>query len=106
MTKPELLESLRSDSAKRVAESSEFAKYMEKIKAYVEQKNNKSVSLNKDKYMARREKFNADEEDEKTMEDQINHSSLEIKRDYYINEVLQIAVDYVQDLQGKKVANN
>ncbi len=106
MTKPELLESLRSDSAKRVAESSEFAKYMEKIKAYVEQKNNKSVSLNKEKYMARRAKFNADEEDEKTMEDQINHSSLEIKRDYYIDEVLQIAVDYVQDLQGKKVANN
>ncbi len=84
----------------------EIKKKQEEIKSYVEQKNRKSASLNEVEYLTRREKLNAEKEDEKTIEDQVNHSNLEIKRDYYLDEVLQITVDYLKMLPGKKVVNN
>ncbi len=106
LVKPEMLKELQDDSMSRIADSEKFGKKQEEIKAYVEQKNRKTATLNEKKYLARREKLNAEKEDEKTIEDQVNHSNLEIKRDYYMDEVLQISVDYLKMLNGKKVANN
>ena len=106
LVKPEMLKELQDDSMSRIADSEKFSKKQEEIKAYVEQKNRKTATLNEKKYLARREKLNAEKEDEKTIEDQVNHSNLEIKRDYYMDEVLQISVDYLKMLNGKKVANN
>ncbi|MDG2184194.1 MAG: carboxy terminal-processing peptidase [Mariniblastus sp.] len=106
LVKPEMLKELQDDSMSRIADSEKFGKKQEEIKAYVEQKNRKTATLNEKKYLARREKLNAEKEDEKTIEDQVNHSNLEIKRDYYMDEVLQITVDYLKMLNGKKVANN
>ena len=62
--------------------------------------------MNREKYLARREKFSAEEEDKNAIEEQINHSTMEIKRDFYLNEVLQIAVDYTQALGSEKFAKN
>jgi carboxyl-terminal processing protease len=106
LVKPEMLKELQDDSMSRIADSEKFGKKQDEIKAYVEQKNRKTATLNEKKYLARREKLNAEKEDEKTIEDQVNHSNLEIKRDYYMDEVLQISVDYLKMLNGKKVANN
>jgi carboxyl-terminal processing protease len=106
LVKPEMFKELQDDSMSRIADSEKFSKKQEEIKAYVEQKNRKTATLNEKKYLARREKLNAEKEDEKTIEDQVNHSNLEIKRDYYMDEVLQISVDYLKMLNGKKVANN
>lgn len=106
LVKPEMLKELQDDSMSRIADSEKFSKKQEEIKTYVEQKNRKTATLNEKKYLARREKLNAEKEDEKTIEDQVNHSNLEIKRDYYMDEVLQITVDYLKMLNGKKVANN
>jgi carboxyl-terminal processing protease len=49
LAQSELLDQLREASDKRVSESEEFRKNQEKIDAYVEQKNRKSVSLNREK---------------------------------------------------------
>ena len=106
LVKPEWLKKLQDDSMSRIADSEKFGKKQDQIKAYVEQKNRKMATLNEKKYLARREKLNAEKEDQKTIEDQVNHSNLEIKRDYYLDEVLQITVDYLKMLKGKKVANN
>ncbi len=100
----ELLEDIRKASLGRVQSSDEFQKSQQQIDAYVEQKNRKSVSLNRETYLTRLAQFNAEEEDQNAIEEQINHSSLEIERDFYLNEVLQIAVDYTQALGPEKFA--
>ena len=96
----ELLEKIRENSAKRIGDDEEFQREIEKIDAYVEQKSSKRVSLNEEKFMARRAKLNAEKEDEKTFEEHANHSNLEIERDYYLDEVFRITVDYMQALTG------
>ena len=101
----DILEELRSLSMKRVQTNEEFKDSQEKIDAYLEQKNRKSVSLNKEKYLARRAKFDADEEDKNAIEEQVNHSSMDIERDYYMDEVLQIAVDYTKALERNSKDN-
>ena len=106
MVKSELIKSVRNNAEKRISQSEDFQKRLERIEAYVEQKDRKSVTLNKEKYLARREKLSAEKEDEKTMEDQVNGSSTEYKRDFFIDEVLRIAVDYTLGLGERKFANN
>ncbi len=100
----DLLEQIRKSSLTRVKESDEFKDSQEKIDAYLEQKERKSVTLNMEKYLARREKLDSEKEDKNAIDDQVNHSNLDIDRDYYLNEVLQIAVDYTEALK-QKVAN-
>lgn len=105
MVKSDLISSVRQSAEKRIGQSEDFQKRMERIAAYVEQKERKSVTLNKEKYLARREKLSAEKEDEKTLEDQVNGST-EYKRDFFIDEVLRIAADYTRGLGDKKMANN
>lgn len=99
----DLLENIRNASLKRINESEKFQDSQQKIDAYLEQKARKAVTLNKEKYLARREKFNSEEEDKNTIEERIN-PNVKIDRDYYLDEVLQIAVDYTQALD-KNIAN-
>ncbi|MCH2178018.1 MAG: carboxy terminal-processing peptidase [Mariniblastus sp.] len=106
LVKPENLKSLQDGSMARIATSEKFVKKKDEISAYVEQKNRKTASLNEEKYLLRRKKLNAEKADKKEIEDQVNHSNLEIKRDYYMDEVLRITVDYLKLLGDNKVANN
>ena len=85
----------------RINESEEFQENIEKINAYLEQKERKAVSLNREKYLARREKFDKEEGEKDALEEQINPDAT-IDRDYYLDEVLQIAVDYTQALNSGK----
>ncbi|MEM9410416.1 MAG: carboxy terminal-processing peptidase [Planctomycetota bacterium] len=97
----ELLNKIRKASLQRVTLSDDFKKTQEQINAYVEQKDESSVTLNREKYLAKREKLNSEEEEKNQLEEQINPSSLKIERDFYLDEVLQIAVDYTQALKSK-----
>jgi carboxyl-terminal processing protease len=107
LAQSEIVNSLRKSSAELIKSSEHFRKVEEAIAAYVEQKNHKTVPLNQEKFLARREKLNAEEEDEQAIEDQINHSNTEIKRTAYIDEVLRIAIDYTTELATrKKIADN
>ena len=54
LVKPEMLKELQDDSMSRIADSEKFSKKQEEIKAYVEQKNRKTATLNEKKYLARR----------------------------------------------------
>ena len=97
----DLLEQIRKSSMSRIGQSEDFKKSQEKIDLYLEQKDRKAVTLNKEKYLARREKFDSEKEDKDAIEDQLN-PNMEIERDYYLNEVLQIAVDYTKALKTSK----
>lgn len=88
------LASLRQSSMKRIASSDDFQKRKRRIDKYLEFKDRTTISLNEEKFTARRKEFNAEEEDKNAIEEQIN-ANAEIKRDYYMEEVLDITVDYL-----------
>jgi carboxyl-terminal processing protease len=98
----ELLEKLRQRSAERRRASEDFAKRDKDISLYIDQKDKKTLSLSEEKFFARRSELNAEKEDEKAMEDQANPG--EIKRTYFLDEVLNISVDYAEALQAGGVA--
>lgn len=89
-----VLKTLRDNSMKRIADSERFTRETKRIDKYVEFKDRTTVTLNEEKFAARRKEFNAEEEDKNAIEDQINGNA-EIKRDYYMEEVLDITVDYL-----------
>ena len=94
MVNPDMIRSLQGKSAARVGASKDFMKLNGKIAKYVEQKKLKTVSLNAEKFKARRKELNADDEDKNLIEDQLD-SDNRIEREFYLDEVLRITSDYV-----------
>ena len=94
----ELKKALQIRSAKRVKSSEKFAKRIRRIEEYVRQKDLKSVSLNEEEFLARSRELRAEKEDEKVIEEQVSGNK-EIKRDYYLDEVLEITADYMTLLE-------
>ena len=91
---------LQIRSAERIKESEKFAKRIRRIEEYVRQKNMKTVSLNEEEFLARSRELRAEKEDEKAIEDQVTGNK-EIKRDFYLDEVLEITADYMAMLEKK-----
>ncbi len=94
----EVKKALQIRSAERVKASDKFTKQIRRIEEYVRQKNLKTVSLNEEEFLARSRELRADKEDEKVIEDQVAGNK-EIKRDYYLDEVLEITADYMTMLE-------
>jgi carboxyl-terminal processing protease len=100
MASADMKKTLQQKTNSRIKDSDDFQKQIRRIAHYVEQKNLKRVSLNEEKFLARRKELNAEKEDEKTFEEQIE-SGKEIERNFYLDEVLRITSDYV-DLLNKR----
>ncbi|HRF00664.1 MAG TPA: carboxy terminal-processing peptidase [Pirellulaceae bacterium] len=98
-----MLGTLRQASTDRIAASEDFGKLRADIDRYREQKARTSVSLNEERFFERRREFDADKEDEETLQDQVNGGT-KIERDFYLDEVLSITVDYVRALGGARIA--
>ncbi len=96
------LEKLRQRSEERRQASEDFVKRQKDIGLYIDQKDKKTLSLSEEKFFARRKELNADKEDEKMMEKQANPG--EIKRDFFMEEILSITVDYMEALASNGVA--
>lgn len=96
MAGPDVVAKLTENSVKRRSESTDFQRLERDIKRYVDQKQRKTVTLNKSAYLAEREEFNAEKQDEDTVNKQVEGPSSEIQRDFYLDEILQIAADYSQ----------
>jgi len=94
----EMKQALQVLSAKRVKASDKFTDQIRRIDEYVRQKNLKTVSLNEEEFLARSRELRAEKEDEKVIEDQVTGNK-EIKRDYYLDEVLEITADYMTMLE-------
>lgn len=101
----ELVRKLTHKSQERQTGSKEFQDLEQDIKKYVAQKERKAVSLNEEEFLRVRKEFDADKEDEKQIEEQIE-SSEGIRRDFYLDEVMNIAVDYLGLLGGNSGALN
>ena len=91
-----ILTKLRGKSTTRIRESDGFDRLLKRIQMYDEQKNEKFVSLNEQDFMKRRAELDAQrEEEEQILESQLPKKEV-FKLDYYNQEVLNIARDYVE----------
>jgi carboxyl-terminal processing protease len=92
----EIIGSLRNRSKQRVENSEDFKKVEKKITRYKEQKERKAITLNETKFMAERAELNADKEEEDEFKKLDDSKTDKIKRDYYFDEAMAIAIDYLQ----------
>ncbi len=87
---------LRAASEARVAKSEDFAKELKKIDKYESIKKNKTTNLNEEKFLAERKELNSEKEEEKELEELNDPNAPVVKRDYYFNEAMAIAIDYLR----------
>lgn len=87
---------LREKSQQRIAQSEDFQKLIKKIDFYRQQKDRKGVTLNAKRFLA--ERADMLEEEEENLENQELQGANEIKRDFYLDEVINITLDYVSVL--------
>jgi carboxyl-terminal processing protease len=99
-----LVDGLRQRSQQRIANSEYFAKENRQIKRYEEQKDRKTVTLNKEKFLKERAELDSDKEQEKMFDDMNDPKRPVFEMDGYGQETLDITVDYLDLLGGNKVA--
>lgn len=99
-----MLDRLKDSSAQRISDSEDFQKVLERIERYKEQKEQKTFTLNEEKFLAERAEVNAEEEEEDYIEKLELEDGDEIVRDFYLDEALAIAADYARLTQEKQVA--
>jgi carboxyl-terminal processing protease len=85
---------LRRLSEERCNSTEKFQTVRKNITRYLEQKARKTVTLNEEKFLAERADLNAEKEEEKKIEE-LNNGKKSIERDFYLDEVLAITVDYL-----------
>jgi carboxyl-terminal processing protease len=93
--RPADLDRIRLLSQQRIQNSEKFQKSLRNIARYKEQKAKKFVTLNEAKFLKERAELNADKEEEKAIEKRSELNSGGIERDYYLDEAMAIAADYL-----------
>jgi carboxyl-terminal processing protease len=104
MVDDQIKQGLHSRSEQRVGNDEFFAREKRRIERYEEQKDAKTVTLNKEKFLAQRAELNAEKEEEDMYEDLTNPNRPVFKMDDYDKEAIDITVDYLQLLGGHKIA--
>ena len=100
---PQIVAELKRRSDQRVREDEEFIKEQDKILAYKESRAKRTTSLNEEKYLEEMKRFNSDEWEKEELDD-MSDKDKKIKRDFYVEEVLALTVDYVNLSQELGVA--
>ncbi len=98
LVEPQVVEAVAKKSKARVEASKEFQEEMEKIELYKNSPLRKRTPLNREKYFAELDKLNANKEETEKMEEIVNGDS-GVKRDYYLDEILNITKDYCEAIQ-------
>jgi carboxyl-terminal processing protease len=87
------VQDLNVRSQARVAKSSDFQKVARSITRYEEQKKRKRVTLNEKAFLELNKEVNAEKEEEKMLNPTPDAKG--IQRNFYLDEVMNITVDYV-----------
>ena len=95
---PEIIAQLQKVSEQRVADSEDFLRTQRNIQLYSDIKDRKTITLNEDAFNADRARLESDKEEKSKLEKMINNDS-KITRDFFLDEVMNIATDYVQLLK-------
>jgi len=88
---------LQGLSAERIANSSDFGKLLGRIEAYRKQKSEKLIPLKESEYMARRKETSMEKEEEKQFDNKAERDKIFLS-DFYNEEILSVAIDYVKSL--------
>ncbi|MBI3838859.1 MAG: carboxy terminal-processing peptidase [Planctomycetia bacterium] len=99
-----IIDQLKNLSADRRKDSKDFQKVLRDIEHYNEQNKRKRISLNEAKFMAERAELNSEKQEEGEFDELNDPNRPVFKRDYYGNEVLAIATDYVRLLGAPQAA--
>jgi carboxyl-terminal processing protease len=99
-----ILARLRERSAARIQDSDGFDRLLSRIQMFEEQKEEKTVSLNREDFLKRRAELDAQrEQEEQMLESQMPKKDV-FKMDYYNKEILNIAKDYVEVVKKLNLA--
>jgi carboxyl-terminal processing protease len=104
MIDAKLIEALRERSQQRISQSEYFTKANKQIARYEEMKDRKTVTLNKEKFLAERKELDAEKEQEEMFDDMTDPTRPVYEMDGYGEEALDITVDYLDLLGGNRVA--
>ncbi len=104
MVTPDVVVALRARSAARREQSEGFQKLLKRIDRYKEQKLRNAVPLNEEKFFADRGDLDAEKEEQRQFEEQQNGDGESIHRDYYLDEVIAMSLDYYNVMNGGKIA--
>jgi carboxyl-terminal processing protease len=101
MVSEDLVAKLSKRSLKRTSKSEDFQKLEENILKYKVQRDRTSLSINEEKFFADREDIDLDKENRKELEKQVSPDEEVFPMTFYNKEVLAIATDYVELLDGR-----
>ena len=103
---PTMIGQIHDRSKQRQELSEDFQKAEKRIAKYQEQKDRKSLSLKEDVFMADRSDLDEEEEAIKKslLESDTDNDDEVVKRDYYFDEALAIAIDYAALLETGQFA--
>jgi carboxyl-terminal processing protease len=96
-----MVDQLKKRSEARRNKSEDFDKELKKIASYNEQKSRKRVHLNEKKFLNDRAELNTEKEEEKNFEELNDPNRPVFKDDYYNDEALNIAIDYLNMLKAQ-----
>ena len=99
-----LVQQLLQKSAERVAKTDFFVKEQQKIKEIVKRQQEPTVTLNKEKFLAERAEVNSDKDQEEMFENLEDKDRPVFPMTPYNEEVLAIALDYLDLLHEENVA--
>lgn len=100
----QIIEQLRKRSKKRCDESEYFTSQRRKIKRYLEQKEDPTVTLNKERFLAERKEINSEKDQEEIFEKLQNEDRPVFPSTSYNKELITIALDYLEMLGLDRVA--
>ncbi|MEZ6068248.1 MAG: carboxy terminal-processing peptidase [Planctomycetaceae bacterium] len=109
---PEIVSSLAQRSQQRVAANDEFQKLGRAVERYIARKNRPAITLNEAELRKEREQdeleAEKDDPEEAAIEEALNADADKpiFPAGAYNDEVLNITLDYLQALEGRKTARN
>ncbi|TVP98419.1 MAG: tail-specific protease [Planctomycetaceae bacterium] len=104
MVPANLLETLRDASTDRVGADKEFLDLLRRKDLYVSQKQEKTISLLEEDFVARRKQLDAQKEEEKEGLEEELGNDIVYRDTYYNREVMNIAHDYIRGLRDQNLA--
>jgi carboxyl-terminal processing protease len=99
-----IIDGLRQRSVQRIGQSDYFNQAQKQIDRYEEQKDDPTVTLNKEKFLKQREELDSEKKQEELFDDMTDPTRPVYEMDGYGEEALDITVDYLDLLGGNKIA--
>jgi carboxyl-terminal processing protease len=104
MASADVIGSLRARSAERLSSSNDFTDLQRKIDTYNRQKEEKFLSINRDRFKELRKELDAQKEEEKKLIETQKAQDKVFVDSFYNQEVLNIATDYIDALKQQNLA--